>query len=341
MVEDTRASAKLIGFGGAVMIDGEIVARGASGVHQKGSDIPITTTNKWHIGSITKPMTATMIARLVEAGEMNWSDTPKDIFPEMAIDLAWENVTLEHLLTHTSGAGPNIPMKDNLRWPATAEALRAARLDVITRTLATPTKTIPGEGMVYSNLGYTIAGVMAEQATGKSWEDLMRAQVFEPLGLTSAGFGPPEGADETPEPWGHRRLFFLTLKMDPADNADNSPIMGPAGIVHISADDMLRFGNAHLQGLKGQSEYLTHKTFLKLHSPRLNDYAYGWVEYEDRDWAGGSLSWHNGSNTMWHGFLALVPAKNMVIFTGTNDGGGVKAEGTIVKSIAKYAGNID
>lgn len=341
VIDETRTSAKLIGFGGAVMIDGEIVARGASGVQRKGGDSPITTANKWHVGSITKPMTATMIARLVEAGEMNWTDTPGKIFKDMEIDPAWGEVTLEHLLTHTSGAAPNMPMKDILKWPETAEATRAARLDVIRRTLSKAPPKTPGKSMSYSNLGYTIAGGMAEQATGKNWEELMREQVFTPLGLESAGFGPPEGTDATPEPWGHRKIMFVKLKLGPEDEADNSPIMGPAGTVHMSADDILTFGNTHLQGLKGQSDYLKPETFQKLHTPRLDDYAYGWVEYGEREWANGPISWHNGSNTMWYGFLVFAPEKNTVVFTGTNDGGGVSAEGTIVKRIADYVAEID
>jgi len=341
MIDETRSTAKLVGFGGAVMIDGEIVARGASGLQRKGSKIPITTANKWHVGSITKSMTATMIARLVEAGHMSWTDTPTDIFPDMAIDAGWGEVTLEHLLTHTSGAGPNIPLLDNMRWPETVADLRAARLNVVSNALSSAPKSAPGAQMTYSNLGYTIAGVMAEHATGQSWEALMRAQVFKPLGLTSAGFGAPIGTDDKSEPWGHIKLMIFKLKVNPDEKPDNSPIMGPAGTVHMSADDMLAFGNAHLQGMKGQSDYLTAETFQKLHTPRLQDYAFGWVERENRDWAGGPLSWHNGTNKMWYGFLALAPAKNMVIFTGTNDGAGVKAEGEIVKALSEYVAKID
>ena len=62
----------------------------------------------------------------------------------------------------------------------------------------------PGEKYVYSNVGYTIAGAMAEKATGATWEDLVKREVFEPLKLTGAGFGPPKSPDETLEqPRGH------------------------------------------------------------------------------------------------------------------------------------------
>ena len=74
-------------------------------------------------------------------------------------------------------------------------------LNVIAEKPAHP----PGEKYAYSNVGYTIAGAMAEKATGATWEDLVKREVFEPLELTGAGFGPPKSPDETLEqPRGHR-----------------------------------------------------------------------------------------------------------------------------------------
>ena len=59
---------------------------------------------------------------------------------------------------------------------------------------------------IYSNVGYALAGLMAEQVTGHSWEDLMRKRVFEPLGMLSAGFGPPGHAGRVDQPWGHQPI---------------------------------------------------------------------------------------------------------------------------------------
>ena len=91
----------------------------------------------------------------------------------------------------------------------------------------------PGEKYEYSNVGYTIAGAMAEKVTGATWEDLVKREVFEPLELTEAGFGPPKSADETLEqPRGHRKVLAGKVSVD--DEADNTPIMGPAGTVHMT-----------------------------------------------------------------------------------------------------------
>ena len=61
---------------------------------------------------------------------------------------------------------------------------------------------------LYSNAGYVIAGAMLEQVTGESWEELIRTEVFEPLGMTRAGFGAPGSADAVDQPRGHRAGLF-------------------------------------------------------------------------------------------------------------------------------------
>jgi CubicO group peptidase (beta-lactamase class C family) len=55
----------------------------------------------------------------------------------------------------------------------------------------------------YSNIGYAIAGFMAERITGQTWETQMKSKIFEPLGMSSAGFGPPGGNNQIDQPWGH------------------------------------------------------------------------------------------------------------------------------------------
>ena len=70
---------------------------------------------------------------------------------------------------------------------------------------------------------------------------------------------------------------------------------------------------------------LPQKSWERLHTPFLDDYAYGWVRYQ-REWAGGPLIWHNGSNTLWYALLMLLPAKNTVIAFATNDGAIEEAE---------------
>jgi len=185
---------------------------------------------------------------------------------------------------------------------------------------------------LYSNVGYTIAGHIAEHKSGMGWEALMRAEVFEPLGLRSAGFGAPQAQNEIPPIRGHRGK----LSMDPTGLADNSPIIGPAGTVHMSLQDLAKFGQAHLNGLKGEMDYLTKETFEILHKAILNDYAMGWVEVKPETLPVESIFWHNGSNTMWYALLMAVPEDNMVYALATNTGTVEKIDPVFNRLIKKH-----
>jgi D-alanyl-D-alanine carboxypeptidase len=154
-----------------------------------------------------------------------------------------------------------------------------------------------------------LAGALCEKVTGKAYEALMAEEVFGPLGMASAGFGPPSLGN----PQGHRKgLMSGRLKAQGVDptGADNPPPMSPAGRAHMTLPDLAMFGLAHSEGHRGlRNDYLKQETWQFLHTPPVrtpagNDYAYGWIARPD-----GTL-WHNGSNTMWLAELAFDPAKS-------------------------------
>ena len=154
----------------------------------------------------------------------------------------------------------------------------------------------PGKKYEYSNVGYTIAGAMAEKVTGATWEDLVKREVFEPLELTEAGFGPPKSADETLEqPRGHRKVLAGKVAVD--DKADNTPIMGPAGTVHMTLQNLCTFAKEHLRGQLGAGKLLSAETYKRLHTPELDGYACGWLRKEPNAEIPYTVYWHNGSNT--------------------------------------------
>ena len=103
--------------------------------------------------------------------------------------------------------------------------------------------------------------------------------------------------------------------------------------------DLARYGAAHLDGESAVSPtLLPHAAWERLHAPVLNDYARGWVRYE-RDWAGGSVLWHNGSNTLWYALLMLLPAKNTVLAFATNEGAARAAETAFVELAGELGGS--
>ena len=327
-----RKEAHLVGVGTTLLIDGEIVAAAVSGTRRQGSDVAVTVDDKWHIGSITKSMTATVIAKLVERGQVSWDSSLPDLLPGMAMnfDQSWGDVTLHNVLTHTAGLPANFSLLQRLDWPDNRDAVHARRKELLTEILAQPAESSPGAAFVYSNVGYTLAGFIAAEKVGTTWEALIEEELFKPLRLDSAGFGPPQGDQPLDQPWGHQRALFMRSPMDPRKRADNSPVMGPAGTIHISMADLARFGWEHLEGEAGESKLLQQETFQKLHEPVMKNYACGWVNMQ-RDWAGGRFLWHNGSNTMWYSLLVLIPSKDAVLVFVTNDGDIAGAESRFFK----------
>lgn len=320
-LKTARGETGLVSLGALVMVGGETIAVAATGERKLGAGVEVTVDDKWHHGSITKSMNSTVIAKLVERGLLDWDKTLPEMLPDFAetMDDSWKFVTLHQLLTHTSGARPNLLASDAALWPETPELLHATRRSVIRNILGSKTWSAPGVEFNYSNVGYTIAGFIAAEATDQPWETLMREELFEPLQLTSAGFGAPRGDEPLDQPWGHASVFGLSLAKDPSERADNTPLIGPAGTVHMSMSDLAKYGWVHLRGEQRESSFLNRQSFQTLHSPKVGDYGYGWV-CTDVDWADGRVVWHNGSNTMWVSVLKLFPEKNAVIVLVTNDG---------------------
>ncbi|WP_197531516.1 serine hydrolase domain-containing protein [Posidoniimonas corsicana] len=318
LVKRLREEKKLVGLAAMVMVDGKVVDQAADGERKQGSGVLVTTSDRWHLGSITKSITSTLIGRLVEAGKLDWDTTIGDALAGQPIHDDWRGVTLTQLLTHTAGAPANFPMLVKLKNPAEGQPRVDARREAVLGVIAKPPLTPPGEAFAYSNVGYTIAGVMAEQATGKPWEDLVRQEVFAPLKLDQAGFGPPKSpAKGYDQPRGH--VTRLGFKVAMGDDADNTPIMGPAGTACMTLDELCCYANEHLRGEQGGGKLLSAETYRRLHEPALDDYACGWVARAEADGV-PACRWHNGSNTMWYAFVAFIPTNNMVVAITANDG---------------------
>ncbi len=175
-----RDETGLTGVAVALVTDGQLAGVAASGERRRGSGIPVTVDDRWHVGSITKSMTATLLAVLEDDGLLS-ARHGAALLPDIEMAGGWRGCTLHHLLTHTAGARANFPIQRV--WPDTAEELVAARRRFIAAVLAKEPKSPAGERFAYSNVGYTIAGHIAETVGGKPYEALLRERVFLPLML--------------------------------------------------------------------------------------------------------------------------------------------------------------
>lgn len=318
------------GMAAAIVVGNHIVAHGVAGVRKADHPEKITLADKFHLGSCTKSMTATMIATLVEEGTLKWDTTIGDVFPEVTMDPQWRSVRLDQLLSNSSGAPTGLDANGlwGRLWRHSGTPVEQ-RMALVEGVLASPPAARPGTRYIYSNAGFAIAGAMAETITDTPWEDLMRSRIFTPLGMTSAGFGPPGARGSIDQPRGHRANG---PSVEPGPNADNPAAIGPAGIVHCSIDDWARYISLHLEGAQSRASLLLPETFTLLHSPMKlegsrSDYARGWVSLK-RGWARGDapndtgrVLTHNGTNTMWFCVTWIAPEKNFALLIACNKGG--------------------
>ena len=312
-LEALRAQAGAPALGAGAARRGAPPRLWTAGERRAGSGAPVTENDPWHLGSITKSMTATLTGRLVDAGRLRWDDTPGALLAEAAPDMRpeYREVTLLHLLSHRSGLAANLPMAQFATFPRQSADARADRIRYARAALAAAPTGPAGSRFEYSNSGYVVAAAMLERRLGEPWEALIMRELFGPLGLASAGFGAPgqPGALDAPVGHGPGPQGPLT-PYGPEDAVNDNPaVLGPAGRVHMSLPDLLTYLAAH----RDRTDLLKPETWKVLHTPPFGGgYALGWEVGDE-----GELR-HNGSNTLWYAEALVRPASGVVAAAAVN-----------------------
>jgi len=288
----------------------------SDGERAVGTDASVRDSDVWHLGSVTKSLTATLVARLVDAGAVGWDDkvgdTLRDVAPEM--NEAYRSATMLHLLSHRSGMPMNIPAEQFYGFSNGVVDARVDRMLYARQALAMRPIGAIGTAAKYSNSGYIVTAAMLEARLGQSWENLIGTQVFEPLRLVTAGFGAPGYAGGLEHPVGHSRGQgdrSLRPHYVGTDVTDNAEVLGPAARVHMSLPDLLRYLIAH----RDRTDLLSSRAWDALHTPPFGgNWALGWMVRRD-----GAL-WHSGSNDLWYAEVLVDPSAGIAAAAVSNDG---------------------
>lgn len=319
-------------------------------------------------------MTATLVAMLVEEGKLSWTTTLGELFADTVKPMhpAWENVTLRHVLAHRAGLGldpdglaqvfdllsaPNASLRSGPKRKLSPRGrlgtLPQQRMEITRQALSRPPTIPPDTKYWYSNVGYILAGAVLERLTGRAWEELMRERLFQPLGITTCGFGPPGAAGRTDQAWGHSSVVGRPI--DPLSPAAQFPsYYGPAGLAHMTISDWAKFIGLHLRGDPAnphcQAALLQPETFAELHSVApTTPYSRGWVMrgmtllatgdtapavtyaagwfVSPASWAKGARPgdsgrrlWHGGSDGMWNCIVCIAPEIDFAVLVACNRG---------------------
>ncbi|WP_410581015.1 serine hydrolase [Amycolatopsis sp. lyj-108] len=289
------------------------------GVLNTATGVEVTEDSVFQIGSVSKVWTATVVMRLVDEGLLDLDAPIADVVPELRLadpDVA-KQVTMRHLLTHTSGIDGDV-FTDTGRGDDTLERY--------VEILDQAAQNHPlGETFSYCNSGFVLMGRVIEKLTGQTWDAAMREKLFTPLGLTHtvtlpeealmfrAAVGHVAGEDEEPRPapiWGLPRN------------------MGPAGLITATTKDVLGFARLHLTGgLTPSGERILTTASVAAMAEKQADipdkhslgdsWGLGWIR---DDWSGRRVIGHDGNTIGQSAFLRLLPDQGLAVTLLTNGG---------------------
>jgi D-alanyl-D-alanine carboxypeptidase len=166
----------------AVVKNGKIIKAKGYGLASVELNVPATKDTVYEIGSVTKVFTATAVMMLVNDAKIRLDDKITNYLS--GLPPAWTDITVRHLLSHTSGI-----TNDYADVGETSTRLRnpLSPKEFLESATNFPLASSPGEKWAYSNTGYYLLGLIIEKASGKSYADFMRQRTFSPLGMNSTG----------------------------------------------------------------------------------------------------------------------------------------------------------
>lgn len=254
------------GAAALVARDGDVVFLGASGMASLELGVPLAPDMVFEIGSITKQFTAAAIMMLLEEGKLSLNDPITKFLPDYPA--YGQNITVEHLLTHTSGivSYTGIPgyMASEVRKDVSVEELIDVFKDL-------PVEFEPGERYAYNNSGYILLGAIIAKASGMPYAEFIQERIFDRLGMNDSYYG----SHSLIIP---RRASGYSLEEDTYTNASFLSMTQPysAGALMTTVEDLLRWNQALFGGEVVSEESLERMTTpYTLNNGNSTGYGYG------------------------------------------------------------------
>lgn len=243
-------------------------------------DIAHSVDTIFRLGSVTKQFTAMCILMLEEDGKLDVHDNICKYIKKCPD--SWRDVTIHHLLNHTSGIPSFTEFKDNLQY----ERLPTTVAETIERFRDLPLEFAPGTKMSYSNSGYVLLGYLIELVSGESYEAFLQARVFKPLGMSRSGYDRPariiKGRASGYSKDGTEIVNCIPFAMDTPH---------AAGALYSTVGDLLKWDHALYtdQLLPGDSIAQMFEPFTgetadgSVSSKDAGQYCYGWFKKKRKD----------------------------------------------------------
>lgn len=302
-------------FNGSILIsyDDEVIYKKGFGMANMEWNIPNQPDTKFRIGSITKQFTAMLVLQQVQKGTLSLDDVITTYLPDYPKSTG-DQVTLHHLLTHTSGivnytSYPEF-FKDEARDPYQPEAFIKLFSDSSFRFT-------PGEKFEYSNSGYFLLGAILEKVTGKTYEQLLQENIFTPLKMNNTGFdhhatilkNRASGYEKTAS--GYKNADYLDMSVPYA-----------AGSMYSTVEDLYLWDQALYTEklLSSENKALLFTPYIPAWS---SNYGYGWFIMQLPLGSGNApmvIHQHDGLINGFHTVISRVPEEKLMIVMLNNTG---------------------
>ena len=287
-----------------VIQDGQAVVRRSYGMADLEAGVAATSHTNYRLASVSKQFTAAAVLLMIEDGKVHLDDRVRRWLPELPA--VADPITVEHLLTHTSGL---VDYEDVMAADATEQVHDA---DVL-QLLRTQDHTYfpPGQGYRYSNSGYALLALIVEKASGKRYADVLRERIFLPLGMNDT-VAYERGVSEV----AHRAFgySFDNGAWHRTDQSSTSAVLGDGGI-YSSIDDLAKWDAALYDQrlLKSESLRRAFAPHTRTDDPDI-EYGYGWR-------ITGQTLWHSGETIGFRNVIVRYPQHHLtvVVLTNRND----------------------
>lgn len=300
-------------FSGNVLVvhEGKIILKEGYGWKDRETEMPEDGNSVFDVGSITKQFTGAAILKLEMQGKLKTSDLLSKYFPEIPADK--KNITLHHLLTHSAGFPGAIG--DDFEQISSEDFMKLAFNEELLFT--------PGEMYEYSNVGFSILGILVEKLSGKTYEQFLHDEIFVPAGMLHTGYIIPQydpntlsvGYSSDGERWGTMTERFNGV-------SPGWHLKANGGILS-TLDDMYNWTLA-LEGEKILNNAAKEKYFtphIKEYPDGDTYYGYGWVIMDSPE---GKMIWHNGGNGIsLSTFMGFNQQTKTCVIVNVNIGGKV------------------
>lgn len=256
------------GPGASVIVakHGRILFRKAYGLADIEQNILLQSDDLFQIGSLTKQFTATAIMLLVQEGKLALSEPITRYLPDSPS--VWQKITIEHLLTHTSG------IVDYTKLPGFLENINKEKSlsQLIAVFKDEPLQFAPGSKFAYSNSGYVLLGAIIERVSGLPYYEFMARNIFIPLGLSATSVKNHERGE-----WIARSAGVKGYRRDELAPSVNTSQSYAVGSLVTNVDDLVRWDTAIAEGkLLGPENWRKVFSPYRLPGGELTTYGYGW-----------------------------------------------------------------